>query len=559
MVHGGQIFAKALKKEGVECVYTLSGGHIMPILYGCREEGIKVIDVRHECTGGYAAGAYAKVTGRPGVIITTAGPGVTNVSTAMAEAMESGTPLIHIGGGSPVRENDTGPLQNVLSFESMVPFSKWSRKIMHADRIAEYVAMAFRNAMDGTPGPVYLEVAIDTLKGAFEEDAVYFPENYRAKTSAFGDPELIQKAADALLNAKKPALIIGDAARFSAEHACAVEELVNHLQMPVFAGIMARGTFADESKNELFTLGTGAIMAADVVLELAVDRNYKYGKGRAPRVNANALRIVAHPDSTKIGYNAPADIAIIAGASAAAKQILELVKDTKVDNSAWVEEARAITAKVMAPYTKAAESTISPVHPGRCASEVAKFIAEEAQDWHIICDGGDSASWMDGQSVARYPGQVVRYGPLGTIGTGPGNAIGAWSADGKPILYYTGDGSFGFYSMEFDTYARHDIPLVCVISNDSAWGMIKLSQELANAEYVGKHGHLANILHPMRAYENFPAVWGGIGIKVTKYEDIIPAIRKIRDSGMPGIVNVQVDETEVSPPTAAFSGYRKED
>lgn len=555
-LHGGQIFAKALKREGVECVYTLSGGHIMPILYGCREEGIRVIDVRHECTGGYAAEAYAKVTGKPGIIITTAGPGVTNVTTAMAEAMESGVPLIHIGGASPVRDNDTGPLQDVRSFEAMSAFSKWSRKILSADRIAEYVSMAFRNALDATPGPVYLEIAIDTLKGSFEEESVLFPKNYRAQTSAYGDPELIEKAACALVSAKRPALVIGDTARFYSQNAEAVEELVNYLQLPTMVGMISRGVFADETKNELFKLGSGALMAADVILELAVDRNYKYFKGQPPRFNAGALRIAAHPDLTKIGYNAPADIAIVGGASVVAKQILEAVKvkGKPEDRSAWLQEAKEITSKLTAPYVEAAISTMEPPHPGRVAAEVAKFIDQEAKDWHIVCDGGDSASWMDGQSMARFPGQVVRYGPLGTIGTGPGNTLGAWSATGKPVLYYTGDGSFGFYSMEFDTFARHGVPVVCVISNDSAWGMIKLSQELSNGEYVEKHGHLANVLHPMRAYEKMPAVWGGIGIRVTKYEDIIPAIRQVRDSGLPGIVNVQVDEKEVSPPTAAFAG-----
>lgn len=559
LLHGGQIFAKALKKEGVECVYTLSGGHIMPILYGCREEGIRVIDVRHECTGGYAADAYAKVTGKPGVIITTAGPGVTNVTTAMAEAMESGVPILHIGGASPVRENETGPLQNVSSFEAMSVFSKWARKIMSGERIAEYVSMAFRYAMEGTPGPVYLEIAVDVLKAEYEEESIYYPRDYRAQTSAFGAPELIEQAAEALINAKKPAMIIGDTARFSSEYKESVEELVNYLQMPTFVGMISRGTFADESKNELFTLGTGAIMAADVVLELALERNYKVGKGRAPRIHADAFRIVAHPDAAKIGYNAPADIGIIGGASAVAKQILEVVK-SKVEpmkREAWLEEARAITAKFRSPYVAAASSTMEPPHPGRVAAEVSKFLCEEAKDWHLICDGGDSASWMDGQSVAHYCGQVVRYGPLGTIGTGPGNTIGAWSADGKPVLYYTGDGSFGFYSMEFDTFARHNIPVVCVISNDSAWGMIKLSQAAANAEYVEKFGHLANDLHYMRAYEKLPEMWGGIGIRVTKYEDIIPAIRKVRDSGLPGVVNVEVNQEEMSPPTAAFAGPAK--
>lgn len=558
-IDGGRLFAKALKKEGVERVFTLSGGHIMPILYGCREEGIRVIDVRHECSGGYAAEAYAKATGKPGVLITTAGPGITNATTAMAEAAETGIPLIHIGGGSPLRENDTGPLQNVDSFGAMDIFCKWSRKIFSSNRIPEYVSMAFRHALDASPGPVYLEIPADVLNQSFEADTIYWPHNYRSETTAFGDPEMIEKAADALIAAKKPAMIIGEAARFSSNYAKEVEELANYLKMPVFVQTTSRGVYADESTNELFCIGDGAIRAADVVLELAVDHSYKIGKGKAPRINGEALRIMVHPDMTKIGYNAPADIGIVAGASAAAKEILQVVKAriNAVTDEKWVTEARELTKKIREPFTLAAESTIIPTHPGRVAAEVAKYIKTEGKDWHIICDGGDSASWIDANSVATYPGQVIRYGPLGTIGTGQGYTLGAWAADGKPVLYYTGDGSFGFYTMEFETYVRNNIPVVCVISNDSAWGMIKLSEEAKRPEYINKNGHLATTLSEMFPYERLAELWGGLGIRVTHYDDIIPAIRRVKESGKPGIINVEVDKKEMTPATAAFAGPKK--
>ncbi len=558
-IDGGRLFAKALKREGVECVFTLSGGHIMPILYGCREEGIRVIDVRHECSGGYAAEAYAKVTGKPGVLITTAGPGITNATTAMAEAAETGIPLIHIGGGSPLRENDTGPLQNVDSFGAMSIFCKWSRKIFSSNRIPEYVAMAFRNAYNATPGPVYLEIAADVLNQSYEENTIYWPNNYRAQTTAYGDPQLIEKAADALAAAKKPAMIIGETARFSSEYAKEVEELAKFLNMPVFVQTTSRGVFADEGENELFCIGDGAIKGADVVLELAVDHSYKIGKGKAPRINADALRIMVHPDLTKIGYNAPADIGIVAGASAAAMQILEALKsraETKAKD-AWLIEARELNRGLKDAFVTAAASTIIPVHPGRVAAEVMKFINTEARDWHVVCDGGDSASWIDANTTARYPGQVIRYGPLGTIGTGQGYTLGAWAADGKPVLYYTGDGSIGFYTMEFETYVRNSIPVVCVISNDSAWGMIKLSEEAKRPDYINKNGHLANNLTEMFPYERLAELWGGVGIKVSHYDDIIPAIKKVRESGKPGIVNVEVDKTKMTPATAAFAGPKR--
>lgn len=557
-IDGGRLFAKALKKEGVECVFTLSGGHIMPILYGCREEGIRVIDVRHESSGGYAAEAYAKVTGKAGVLVTTAGPGITNATTPMAEAAETGIPVIHIGGGSPIRENDTGPLQNVRSFEAMSVFCKWSRKIFSSSRVPEYVSMAFRHAYDDTPGPVYLEIAADVLFQSFEEEEIYWPENYRAETSAYGDPHLIHKAAEALVKAEKPAMIIGETARFSIDEKDSIKKLVQYLSIPVFVQTTARGVFGDERENELFCIGEGAIKNADVILELGVDHSYKIGKGKPPRVSGQALRIMVHPDKTKIGYNAPAHIGIVAGGAAAASQILASVEKMTqpVDRDKWVQEARLITDISREAFIEAAHSTILPAHPGRVAAEVAKFINEEANDWHIICDGGDSASWMDANSAASYPGQVIRYGPLGTIGTGQGYSLGAWAADGKPVLYYTGDGSFGFYSMEFEIFVRNKIPLVCVISNDSAWGMIKLSEEAKRPDYIQQNGHLATTLPEMFPYEKMAALWDGIGIRVDHYDDIIPAIREVRASGKPGIVNVSVDKKAMAPATADFAGKK---
>ena len=200
----GKLFAKALKKEGIDAIFTLSGGHIMPILYACRDEGIRVIDVRHECSGAYAAIAYAKITGKPGVIVTTAGPGVTNVQTAMAEAAETSVPLIHIGGASPLSQNEMGPMQNIDSMKSMEAFCKWSRKIYQGNRAAEYVSMAFRQALTGTPGPVYLEIAADTVGGMCDEDAVVWPEHYRPTQSAYGNAALIDEAAEALIAARIP-------------------------------------------------------------------------------------------------------------------------------------------------------------------------------------------------------------------------------------------------------------------------------------------------------------------------------------------------------------------
>lgn len=562
---GGRLAARALKEAGIEVVFTLSGGHIVPLYYGLREQGIELIDVRHENSGGFAADAYARVSGKLGCFVATAGPGVVNASTAMAEARENGTPLLFIGGASPVAEDDTSPLQNTPTLEGMAAYCKFAKQVKQVERIPEYITMAVRAALSGTPGPAYVQIGEDLMDMKVEEDKVFFPQHYRAIKPPAGDPSLIEEAAEALANAKQPAMIIGDEARFSAgEYAKSVEELANYLKIPVYVLNTSRGVFADESKNPLFqtNLGRGAMPDADVIIELGHHRTYRTLKGRSPLFNRNAIRISVNTDDNQIGFNAPSHIGIVAGAGIAAKQILDLVKTKRqaVTNEEFATRYGVLKerrAAAIAPLTEAEESQHNPPHPGKVASEVMKFIQEEAPDWHVICDGGDASVWMDDFSVATYPGQLVRWGPLGTIGTGNGFGLGAYFADGKPSVIFTGDGSFGFHAMEFDTYVRHKIPVICVISNDSAWGMIRNNEISLHPEDYEKYGSVGTGLEHMRAYHKLAEIWGGVGVAVNHIDDVIPAMRKIRESGLPGIVNVQVDEKPLSRPILAAAKGRE--
>ncbi len=553
-VDGGILFARALKKEDVECVFALCGGHIMPVLYGLRESGIRVIDFRHECTAAYAADAYAQVSGRPGIVLTTAGPGVSDTATAMLESLHAGNPVIHIGGASAVKENETGPLQDMPTLKVMADCTRWARKIYTTERIPEYVGMAFRHALDDSCGPVYLEIGHDILGQKVEEENVPFPAHYRTGAQPYGDPALIEKAADLLINAECPALVLGHGARYSLEDGIpALAELVEYLKLPVGAQELIRGLIADERKNPQYKM-MRAIRGADVVLALGVDFNFRIGKGKPPLFNRDVKILQVHPDKTKIGFNAPAEIGIVGGAGAVAKQILAAVraKTAKREDLSWLKRSGEIVNKGRKYWDEAFNTEGIPMSPGRCAAEVSKFLDSGAPDWTVVCDGGDASQWIKTALNAHRPYQIISFGPNGTIGTGPGFSIGAWAANQKPVLYYTGDGSFGFYSMEFDTMARFGIPVVCVISNDSAWGMIKLSEGMARKEYIREKGHCNVELSDMRAYEKMPEIWGGHGELVTDPAEIIPAINRAAANGKPSIINVQVDKEIMSPVTRSF-------
>lgn len=561
---GGQLVAKQLKKEGVECVFALSGGHIMNIIYGCREEGIQVYMVRHEDTAGFAADAYARVSGKPGVLITTAGPGVTNAATAMGEAKDACTPIIHIGGGAAMATFDSGTCQDLNTLDCMAALCKDAKRCLTPQRLPDYVSKAFRTALSGTPGPVYLEIPVNVAADTVEDDEVAFPQNARTDCCVYGDPDYLKRAAILLAQAKRPVMVLGEASRYSTRHGDFVEKLANYLKMPVFTTSMpyVRGLFADEEANELFRLGEAAAAEADVILELGVYNHNHLNRGQPPLFAGQAKVIQIHEDRGMIGLNRDADIGIVASCGTGAMQLyqeISALRPARQDED-WVARARVLTQEAMAPFLASrTDETTQPMHIGRMTWEVGQWLADHGRDWHIICDGGDTAQWAQYNTFAHYPGQMLRFGINGTIGMGFGFALGAWAADQKPVLCFIGDGSFGFHAMELETLLRYQVPFLCIIANDGAWGMIKLSQELKFPEYLAKHGHHPiNLLPEDFPYEKMAVLWDGLGQRIHQIKDLRPALDAIKASGKMGILNVDVNHHTPSPRTIAFAGMKKE-
>jgi acetolactate synthase-1/2/3 large subunit len=289
---------------------------------------------------------------------------------------------------------------------------------------------------------------------------------------------------------------------------------------------------------------------ADVVLALGCRFDFRLGMGRMIPGDAKVIQV--HTDMRQIGFNVRTDIGIVGGAGPVAAQLLEAVKSRRgqpVETSWTGPPMRRDASTLPEPY----HAKEIPVHPGRCAGEAARFLEAEGRDWTLICDGGEASVWMGLASTAYRPGQIHVTGANGTIGTGPGLAVGAWAANRKPVLWYTGDGSFGFHGMEMDTMARLGIPVVCVISNDSAWGMIRLTEKYLRPDEVEAKGHCNVELHHMRAYEKMVAMWDGHGERVTDPEEIVPAIKRAAANGKPSIVNVEVDKVSLSPFIAGYA------
>jgi acetolactate synthase-1/2/3 large subunit len=528
----------------------------MPIFYGMRRAGIEIIDVRHESSAVHAAMAYTRATGKVAAVVTTAGPGVANTTAAMMDSEALSMPVVQIGGAVATNKRDAGDLQDMSTLNLMESVCKWARKINSAHRIPEYVSMAYRYAQDTSPGPVYLEVPTDLLFAKIDDERVNFPTNYRAQAAPAGDPALIEEAAALLASAERPAMIVDEGARWSlGNDADAISELSDFLKMPVgVTGSSCRGLFGNERENTM--VKTNASSGADVVLAVGCKFDFRHGSGAG--IPADAKVIQVHTDMRQIGFNLRADVGIVGGSGPVTKQILEAVatqRNPKADDS-WIGKPReAGTAHLPPVYSE----TKSPAHPARCAGDVARFLEQEDEDWNIVVDGGENSVWMGGALTVNRPGQFHGHSGSanGNIGTGPAVVVGAWAANRKPTLLFTGDGSFGFYPMEMETMARLGIPAVIVISNNSAWGMISMVEVYIRADDIAENGQCNTTLPHMVAYEKMAEMWGGHGERVTDPDEILPAIQRAAANGKPSIVNVEVDDVSLSPFIAGYAGMLK--
>ena len=336
-IDGGHLFAKALKKEGVEYVFTLNGGHIYNLYEGCADEGIELIDFRHEQVAAHAAEGWAKVTGKPGVCIVTAGPGVTDAVTGIANAFQAPSPMIMVGGNAGIFDHLRGGLQDFDSATFLKPVAKFSEQVKRVERIPEYVSNAFRAATSGIPGPAYLEIPIDIVNGVTEEENVKYPDRYRTESRAFGDPEYIQKVTDILKDAERPMVLAGSDIWWC-DASAQLREFVEKINAPVFLNAMGRGSLHSAHPN-LGSLGRryGLVKSDAVVLiGTPIDFRLSYGEDRLFPQNPKLIEIMM--DANKIGQNRAVDVGVVGDVGAIMDQVMESLDDSnyKSKGTAWV-------------------------------------------------------------------------------------------------------------------------------------------------------------------------------------------------------------------------------
>lgn len=548
-ITGGELVAQALIDRKIPYVFSLSGGHITPIYQYLEKSDVKIFDTRHEQSALFMAEAWGKMTRTCSVAMVTAGPGFTNALTGVASAHFSNTPVVLIAGCVGLDNKEKLDLQDMPQEAVIRPMVKKSFICQKTERINEYVDLAFRTAISGRPGPVYLEFPIDVLNTPVPVDAVK-----RTRTQTGGKPvdsEKILPLIEMMAHARNPVVIAGTGAWQSG----AEQELKIFIEttgMPLFTSLSGRGVLSDRHPlcfEGAVAVRPGAGFAAyietDLVIVLGTRLSLYYLFGDIFNPAAKMVQVDISPE--EIGRNRSIDLPIISDIKGfleafntvvAEKDLSQSLKDRF---SPWIEKLTSAHKDGKALSENDWSSDHIPIHPLRLAREIDRFMSLETDI--VVADGGDTTTWMGMTRTMDVPGRYLDYGIFGSL------AVGLPYANAAKLLYpesrvllITGDGSVGFNFMEFETAIRKNMPIVVVISNDLGWGMIRHSQEIRLGHAIEAGTYIGKV-----DYHKMVEAIGGKGFLVEDPKDIRPTLIKAFESNKVCCINVMTDPTTVSP------------
>jgi acetolactate synthase I/II/III large subunit len=558
LISGGHLVAKALKNEGVDTIFTLCGGHVIDIYDGCVDEGIRIIDVRHEQVAAHAADGYARQTGKLGCVVTTAGPGCTNAVTGVATAFRSESPILHIGGQGALTQHKMGSLQDLPHVDLMTPITKFAASVPSTERVADMIAMAAREAFNGAPGPAYLEIPRDVLDREVDLTKAVIPQpgKYRASTKSIGDSRDIEKLADILVASERPAILYGQQVWTARGHNEAIA-LLRGVDIPGYFNGGSRGLLPPGDPHHFDRTRGEAFANADVIVIVGTPFDFRMGYGK--RISKNLTLVQIDMDYRTVGKNRDISLGLVGDPGAILGAVLQaasgrLKSDKRQARQQWMKQLTAAELAATEKLMPLFKSNNTPIHPYRVAYELNEFLADNTI---YIGDGGDVVT-ISAQAVRpRRPGQWMDPGALGSLGVGTGFAIAAGLANpDKEVLCYYGDGSFGMTAFDMETANRFGVPYLAVIGNNSAMNQIRYGQL---AKYGEQRGNVGNLLGDV-PFGKFAEMLGGYGEEVRDPAQIAPALQRARESvrrlRKSAVVNIWVDPREYAPGTKNQTMYK---
>ena len=555
-ISGGHLVAKALKAEGVEVIFTLCGGHIIDIYDGCLDEGIDIIDVRHEQVAAHAADGYSRQTGKPGCAVVTAGPGTTDAITGIANAFRAESPMLLIGGQGALTQHKMGSLQDLPHVDILSPITKFAATVPSTERVADMVSMAFRECFNGAPGPSFLEIPRDVLdrKVNFKDARIPKAGHYRALTKMLADTDDIQRLADLLVQAERPCVLFGSQT-WTSRAAGEAKEFARTLNIPAYMNGSGRGTFPPGDPHHFHRTRRMAFEKSDVIVIVGTPFDFRMGYGRRLRNDATVVQIDL--DYRTVGKNRDIAFGLVGDIGRVLAAVLAATTGT-VDNGAkrrqgWLDELREAEHVAYEKLMPSFKSDNVPINPYRVAYELNEFLTE---DTIYIGDGGDVVTITAQAVQPRQPGHWMDPGPLGTLGVGVPFAMAAkYAHPEKEVLCYFGDGAFTLTGWDLETCQRFKLPILGVIGNNSAMNQIRCGQI---NKYGAERGNVGNLLGDVD-FEKFAEMLGGHGEVVREPDQIRPALDRAREavkSGTSALVNIWVDREEWAPGTRNQTMYK---
>ncbi len=548
-MNGAELVAKALVNEGVKSVFSLPSGEVLPLCEFLRDEGVSVIFARHEQAAGNMAEGYARVTRHAGVCIVPTGPGLANLMPALAQAYHSCSPVIAIAGHTKFENFDRNAFEEIDGASWVKDYTKWAKMPIFTDRLHEYVQEAFRHAMSGKMGPVLLEIPKDVLNAEFDgEIELKPPENYRFTGRITCQPEHIRQAVNLLNQAEKPVIVAGSGV-YWAKGEDELLRLAERLSIPVAVNGMAFGSIPTD--HRLFigpAPGNMILREADLVLVIGTRLDEFLGFG-VKLFSKDAKLIQVDIDWTQIGKNRYVDLGMVSDARAFLSAMLEYA-DRVRGFSEWAETASTM-ARNLRQYLDSSDGETTPIKPQQMMRELSGIIGG---DDIVILDGGETTAWGLLYLKARKAGNVFNsQGELGHLGAGVPMGIAAKAAyPEKRVFVVTGDGSFLFNGCEMDTAVRHNLPVVVIVANDGAWGMVCHTRYLSTGSK--ERASFGTILNERARYDKFAESFGAYGEMVERPGELGEAVKRALDSGLPAVIDVRVSLEELSPLAYMLAG-----
>lgn len=571
--HGGLLVADVLARHGVRFLFTLCGGHISPILLGCEQQGIRVVDVRHEATAVFAADAVARLTGTVGVAAVTAGPGVTNSVTALKNAQMAQSPLVLLGGATATVLKGRGALQDIDQMAVMRPHVKWATAVDQLRDIGPALETAFSKARSGVPGPVFVELPVDLLypravvnewyaastprgsslasrltrlylqrhlRGLFNSQT---PREQKERPVAVPehDAEDVARLAGRLAQARRPVLVVGSQALLPTEEgaapdqAGALQAALLHLGLPTYLSGMARGLLGRRPLH-LRHHRSRALQEADLIILAGVPCDFRLGYGRS--LGRDAHLVMVNRSADELQQNCKPDQAILADAGGFLRALAGAWQQGASRWQPWISHLQARDAERDAEIAASAAQESAYVNPVALCQQLEQAIPENSV---IVGDGGDFVATASYIVRPRGPLSWLDPGAFGTLGAGAGFALGAKLArpDAEVWLLY-GDGSAAYSLAEFDTFTRHHLPIIAVVGTDGSWAQIAREQVAVFGSALGTE--LART-----AYHTVAEGYGGAGLLLQEPSETASCLheaQRLASAGRPVLLNAWIGATD---------------